>query len=66
MLHGEILVALILTFGVEPIHETFWVCDSNEPSLSSFCSHKKINSLEEPLNPIFAINNCHLYIALID
>lgn len=35
-------------------------------SLSSFCSHKKINSLEEPLNPIFAINNCHLYIALID
>lgn len=35
-------------------------------SLSSLCSHQKINSLEEPLNPIFAINNCHLHIALID
>lgn len=61
----EALITLILTFGVEPIHETFWLCDSNGVS-SSFCSHKKINSLEEPLNPIFAINNCHLYIALID
>lgn len=27
---GEALIALILTFGVEPIHETFWLCDSNE------------------------------------
>lgn len=27
---GEALIALILTFGVEPIHETFWLRDSNE------------------------------------
>lgn len=47
---------------VEPIHETFWLCDSNRELLFPlFVLTRKINSLREPLNPIFAINNCHLY-----